>query len=55
MHLSMFSLRGVGPGIPREFDSISSPMAGGIVENLTKLVIPRVGMFDNWVVQEPGT
>ena len=95
----MFSLRGVGPGMPREFDSISSPMAGGIVENLTKLgwflgvadtndviqkiektlnnthtttqkltnnsfrntkkhpklVIPRVGMFDNWVVQEPGT
>ena len=27
MHLSMLSPRGGGPGIPREFDSISSPVA----------------------------
>ena len=28
MHLSMLSPRGGGPGIPLEFDSIYSPVAG---------------------------
>ena len=50
----MFSPRGGGPGITREFDSIFLSRGWRIVRNLTKLMIPRVGMFDR-VAEEPGT
>ena len=43
MHLSMLSPRGGGPRIPREFDSISSPVAGEYSRKFEKTHDPEGG------------